>query len=568
MTLPVKTQQEVDVTAEIGQVTAEIDQLKEELNRLSLSLNTLERQRNALSPVSKVPPELLFKIFYLSLQFMDASGHRLPNVFPERTRLAITHVSQRWRETSLNFPDLWAEIYLRENTSHQSIDMALRNSQNQPLYIEAPGPIQRSAASHIFGERLRSRQVKAIYLHALPLDFLMVFNLSHIRHVCKEVETFHLTLHQTLVLEKEFWYMITFQTFTRLRRVELNGWVNNPFPWIRCPSVTHLSIQPGLLATMESMRDLLAFLKISPQLEFLHIHFGSTSVNGERLVEDLHYHSSIYLPRLCTLRIKSNSSLPLCILLSALHIPPTIQVLDLSCSNHPPDAPRKVASALNLACSAVSPPRMVIVYAVYQPNGHHSAIPPLLIQSSQAQGDPRPQLDVQISITPAPAQAQVSLFCPFPHSNANDWLFSALRSIRIHHYPTAAVWQVLGCIPTLETVTLYVRENDDGFLSALRGSALSSNAASNPQNPGSTRTRPAGGFAALRNIEIEFRGCAARWDIVYALALGGAILGTQGGKKLDCLVFEQCHSNLGGVTSGILRRISENVRWSQKIVVS
>ncbi|KAF6742896.1 hypothetical protein DFP72DRAFT_1178702 [Ephemerocybe angulata] len=385
MTLPVKTQQEVDVTAEIGQVTAEIDQLKEELNRLSLSLNTLERQRHALSPVSNFLQNSYLKIFYLSLQFMDANGESAPE------------------RTSLNFPDLWAEIYLRENTSHQSIDMALRNSQNQPLYIEAPGPNQGSAASHIFvfRERLRSRQVKAIYLHALPLDFLMVFNfLNHTRDICKQVETFHLTLHQMLVLERELWCMITFQTFTRLRRVELNGWVNNPFPWIRCPSVTHLSIQPGLLATMESMRDLLAFFKISPQLEFLHIHFGSTSVNGERLVEDLHYHSSIYLPRLSTLRIKSKSSLPLCILLSALHIPPTIQVLDLSCSNHPPDAPRKVASALNLACSAVSAPRMLIVYVANQPNGQHSVIPPpLLVQSSQVQGDPRPQLDIQISIT-------------------------------------------------------------------------------------------------------------------------------------------------------------------------
>ncbi|KAF6751404.1 hypothetical protein DFP72DRAFT_1071604 [Ephemerocybe angulata] len=118
----------------------------------------------APSPVSKLPVELLSKVFYLSLQFMDANGRRKPNTFPERTRLTIAHVSHHWRETALNFPDLWAEIYIRAKSKVEFIDLALTNSKEQPLYMEALAlRHNKEGILHVLQEGSYSRRVKGIY---------------------------------------------------------------------------------------------------------------------------------------------------------------------------------------------------------------------------------------------------------------------------------------------------------------------------------------------------------------------------------------------------------------------
>ena len=69
------------------------------------SIRVLNSQRNGLLPISKLPVEILTKIFLLhqknatqgyAVQWLDWIG--------------ITHVSQRWREIALNFSGLWIHI--------------------------------------------------------------------------------------------------------------------------------------------------------------------------------------------------------------------------------------------------------------------------------------------------------------------------------------------------------------------------------------------------------------------------------------------------------------------------
>jgi len=71
------------------------------------SIRALHSQRNSYLPISKLPVEILSKIFLLHQKNMTRSW-----VFHRATFewVGITHVSQRWREVALNFSGLWIRI--------------------------------------------------------------------------------------------------------------------------------------------------------------------------------------------------------------------------------------------------------------------------------------------------------------------------------------------------------------------------------------------------------------------------------------------------------------------------
>jgi hypothetical protein len=75
-----------------------------QISNLRESIRVLHSQRNNHLPISKLPVEILTKIFLLHQK-------NLTRIYPETFDwIGITHVSQRWREIALNFSGLWIRI--------------------------------------------------------------------------------------------------------------------------------------------------------------------------------------------------------------------------------------------------------------------------------------------------------------------------------------------------------------------------------------------------------------------------------------------------------------------------
>ncbi|KAF6751393.1 hypothetical protein DFP72DRAFT_497576 [Ephemerocybe angulata] len=85
--------------------------LDREIARLEHDLVILKRRRNVLSPVSRIPPELISNIFFLSLRFLQADGITPEELHPDETKQAICAVCHQWREAVFTEPKLWMEIH-------------------------------------------------------------------------------------------------------------------------------------------------------------------------------------------------------------------------------------------------------------------------------------------------------------------------------------------------------------------------------------------------------------------------------------------------------------------------
>ncbi|KAI0727715.1 hypothetical protein C8Q72DRAFT_742152, partial [Fomitopsis betulina] len=71
-------------------------------------IRAINTQLNALVPVSRIPPELLSKIF------LHSAGHRADPASPPQLRdwIYVTHVCSHWRETALQCAALWSRVIL------------------------------------------------------------------------------------------------------------------------------------------------------------------------------------------------------------------------------------------------------------------------------------------------------------------------------------------------------------------------------------------------------------------------------------------------------------------------
>jgi len=75
-----------------------------QISDLRESIRVLHSQRNDHLPISKLPVEILTKIFLLHQK-------NLMRIYPATLEwIGITHVSRRWREIALNFSGLWIHI--------------------------------------------------------------------------------------------------------------------------------------------------------------------------------------------------------------------------------------------------------------------------------------------------------------------------------------------------------------------------------------------------------------------------------------------------------------------------
>ena len=92
------------------------------------SVRVLRLERNALAPISSLPPEVLTTIFSL----LCSSGKPSNNL----QRIRLSHVCHQWREIAINQPLLWNHV---DFTTLSSAGAAgtLARAKSAPLYLEA-----------------------------------------------------------------------------------------------------------------------------------------------------------------------------------------------------------------------------------------------------------------------------------------------------------------------------------------------------------------------------------------------------------------------------------------------
>ncbi|KAL0953739.1 hypothetical protein HGRIS_004928 [Hohenbuehelia grisea] len=107
-------------------------QIDEELGRIHESARQLKSRRNALAPVSRLPPELLARIFLFCATPPtqdDFGGHSSLSWMKE-----VSHICQHWREVALGCPRLWSNISF---SRPHWVEEMLKRSKMAPLSVKA-----------------------------------------------------------------------------------------------------------------------------------------------------------------------------------------------------------------------------------------------------------------------------------------------------------------------------------------------------------------------------------------------------------------------------------------------
>ena len=124
--------------------------IDDEIYSLQESLLALKSRRNALAPISRLPPEILAAIFFLlpPSAWVKKAGNL--------AKICVTHVCRQWRETALNYPRLWSDFNFTKLTPAGMAEI-LALAQMTPLHLEADITQWRVAQSDIFVTQLEAR---------------------------------------------------------------------------------------------------------------------------------------------------------------------------------------------------------------------------------------------------------------------------------------------------------------------------------------------------------------------------------------------------------------------------
>ena len=122
-----------------------------EIKSLEESVRVLKSRRNALSPISYLPPEVFAVVF----SFFCLPGNDIPGGKPD-PRLFVSHVCRQWREIALNQPLLWSRIDFT-SLSLAGVDEILDRAKSAPLYLKINVSSHRWKKFRTFRKELQTR---------------------------------------------------------------------------------------------------------------------------------------------------------------------------------------------------------------------------------------------------------------------------------------------------------------------------------------------------------------------------------------------------------------------------
>ncbi|KAF6749904.1 hypothetical protein DFP72DRAFT_912005 [Ephemerocybe angulata] len=528
-----------------------------EIAQLEQDLIKLKRRRNMLSPVSQLPPELLTRIFYLSLRFIEADGLKRAEIHPEVTRLAITHVSHDWRTVGHESPELWSEIHVRDTTKMECLDFSRKMAKNLPLHAEAYNMINKDGIAgvrHIFQTETERLKGAALYGH-IDVMRLLLQELKTCREVIEVLDIGIST--KPFRTYPGFQEADTFFDLPKLKELTIYNWNTLLIP---------LSFQPFALVKFEIyftvgppathiMHAFLACLRnVGPSLRYLKLVFGNHAIPQVFSLNDT-VMPLIDMPRLEQLSLMSSSLGVVAALFTLIRLPSSVREIYLHQSvpdtvgNHI----EEIATALQHGLAVLTSPQYLQIkiphshllgavefVALRNPSVRgrhligttHIEVVLSLLSSSRSQGTPC---------------SDESRNLPIPSFHSHGWLYCQLQTIVIDLTLPLSFWRSIACIPPLMELRYRVTSLDDNFIQTLREAV---------EHGG----RP---FPSLTRIIPVFKGTELRWDINYARNLATQLSQVRAKDNMGIKRFEflECSSAIDDTTRCLLQSVAKDVVW-------
>ncbi|KAJ3500268.1 hypothetical protein NMY22_g19313 [Coprinellus aureogranulatus] len=289
---------------EVSRLQSQIHHIRAKVNANVSGLETLfgeERsrlnaQRNGLSPINRLPPEILTEILFSglntsqeckphSLNHPGARIHNIPGqnlsgrhyrftLWEERPGILLfCHICQYWRSVALSSPSLWSHIQVGQGMSPKLLEFIKANVKNVPLTLDV------RCQSYAYWNRTREALSSLLHTTLGQLKSLAICcaepSLAQLGPQALENGT-SADLLESLQLIVDSGVGCEFNLLPagtpNLKFLEVRGRV---IPWdspiLRSPQLTHLTLHhiPNLNAT--TMVDLLALFRHATQLISLYL---------------------------------------------------------------------------------------------------------------------------------------------------------------------------------------------------------------------------------------------------------------------------------------------------------
>ncbi|KAH9841840.1 uncharacterized protein C8Q71DRAFT_739039 [Rhodofomes roseus] len=294
-----------------GNIAARRGQLLEELVRLHARNVEVKAEINALSPICRLPDELLVAIFMYCVALqgdLDTVWTENSAYFPgQRQRpyswIVLSQVCRQWRRVALDFPALWSSVFLA--AGEDFIAEVLRRSQRMPLdvvvWVDSFVANDKARTLRlVLGELSRCRSLRITMPDA---------------YVPPELENNPAPELRTLKIRNTCTnYPSAPPEFTRLFRgraprlecLDLAGRATFDWPLLVSSTLRHLTLSQVDKHSQLDVVQLLTRLRGLPLLETLRLDHALTPCFKFPRNTVLPPPSSINLPRLKSLHITSN----------------------------------------------------------------------------------------------------------------------------------------------------------------------------------------------------------------------------------------------------------------------
>jgi hypothetical protein len=248
---------------------------------LELELRDLKERRNALSPISCLPLEILCKIFVLivpSIDYEEYEGRIIPHA------MALSRVSHGWRIITLDYPEIWGHLHVGVQTKSKLVDLALDRAYRSPIYLNLCGffrdgkPLDSiPALTKIVHERPTQCRALDLYVHEESLRSVFdgqKVGFDRLKYLKLDVVgSNNRYLPLTEFLES---------AFPQLHHLDL-GWrirIPSDCNLLQSPHLTHIDIR-GVLTVDDALIGLFALFKRSSRLQ--HFSVGRISCGGSSI---------------------------------------------------------------------------------------------------------------------------------------------------------------------------------------------------------------------------------------------------------------------------------------------
>ncbi|KAF5339305.1 hypothetical protein D9611_009918 [Ephemerocybe angulata] len=534
--------------------------LDREIAQLEQDLASLKRRRNALSPVSQLPPEILARIFFLTLPFVDLAERRLSTEEEPRLEQAkgrLCAVSSRWRETAFAAPELWRDIHIRYHTKAQYLNFALDNiGEKQTISLDADTVGKTIPEVRRVLEAGNTRVLKRVSLGVGEETMHRIFQQLEARS--EGTEELVLRSHQIRGRLSNLQTVAT--VFPQLRKLRLLNW-RIPKDLHQLSTITHLVFKEIRGLTEEDLRKLLVFFKTAGHIESLELQFQQTAAV---FPENILGSAEVELHHLKRFKVQADNTLVLLALLTAIRLPAEIEVVVILAEDKSNELSRQLTSAVSLACSHILPPEELGLskVIVLTPDGAKQ-LPQYVGFQGFWSGKPEQLLKLVMAVpkdnaVPSNPNTQICQLYSLPFtSSANPWLLSRLQDMSIGFQPSFTFWQLIADIPTLRRLKLNAWHLDDCFLRILRGDE-DTHSPSVPRIP----------FPVLQSLQIFI--VTPDLDIDYARALAHALkrrtAGAGEGKLAPIreINFKLCTLQIDEETDVLLLSVASDITWLMK----